>query len=135
MVGVTLGGLHGCEPPSGVFGKGFQVAILTVNTINRSGRVSSGVAAAAGGDLLPNTGAEFVMVYNGDASGKTVTFAIQRLFDGQTVPNKEVTVAASARVLIGPFPPGIYSNNDNRVAITYSDVTSVTIEALKLTTS
>lgn len=111
------------------------MATLTVLQSRRStnGQEVTGVAAAGGGDVFPNTGKEIVIFKNGDASSKTVTFVTPATLDGLAVTDLAVTVAAGELRAIGPFPPGIYSVGavaGGNLNITYSAVTSCTIAVL-----
>jgi hypothetical protein len=106
---------------------------LTVTDISRSGVIPTLAAANVDGHLLPNTGREFVMVTNGDASPHTVTAAITKTVDGVTPAGKQITIAAGATKLFGPFKPEEYNNASAQVALTFDAVTSVTIQALRLT--
>lgn len=106
------------------------MAVLTVTPITRLG-VDAPVAASVGGDLLPNTGREFIEVING--SGSAVTVTINGYVDGVSVAIQTVNVpATTGRRKIGPFPPGTYNNASNQVAIGYSAVTTVTVAAYTL---
>ncbi len=109
------------------------MALLTVVTASRSGAVVTGAAATAStGDTFANTGHEFFHVRNGSGAPITVTFDIVATMDAQVVTDRAVTVAAGATTIIGPFPTGIYNDTDGRVKATCSDVTTVTVAAVKL---
>lgn len=107
---------------------------LTVTDISRSGIVPTLAAANADGHLLLNTGSEFVMVTNADAAPHTVSAAITKQVDGVTPAAKQITVAAGATKLFGPFKPEEYNNANGQVALSFDGVTSLTIQALRLTT-
>jgi hypothetical protein len=70
-------------------------------------------------------------VENGDASTHTVTivFPSTAVLDGAVPPNKTVAVPAGSRMIIGPFPAGIYNDTNKQVSFTYDAVTSVKILA------
>jgi hypothetical protein len=106
---------------------------LTVTDISRTGVVPTLAAANADGHLLPNDGQVFVMVTNGDGSPHTVTAAITKTVDGVTPAGKVLTLAAGATKLFGPFKPDEYNNASGQVALSFDAVTSVTIQALRLT--
>lgn len=106
------------------------MAVLTVTTLSRTGILDSLSAASAGGDLLPNTGKEWIEVANGGGSSINVT--ITGYVDGVAVTAQTVAVANGTRRKIGPFPPQPYNNTSNQVAIGYSAVTSVTVGAFGL---
>lgn len=109
------------------------MATLTIQPIARTGpTVLTPVAAAVGGDLMPNNGQEFLSVVNGSGAAVTVTAAITKTTDGVTPAGKAITVAAGATVMFGPFPPTQYNDANGKVAFTYSAVTTVTVQALQL---
>lgn len=113
------------------------MATLTVQNIAEDGLVATYDAAEAGGDTFPNASGErtFLHVKNGDASSHTVTVAaLQNSYDiagygDLTKPDASVTVSASGEAFIGPFPTGTFGSNPD---ITYDDVTSVTIAAIRV---
>ena len=108
------------------------MAVLTVQQIARAGVVPAFAAAAGGGDSFPNTGNEYVEVVNGDASDKTVTFVTPNTVDTLAIADRPEVVAAGTRQKFGPFPPGTYNDSNDRVGITYSDVTGVTVGVFKI---
>lgn len=108
------------------------MAILTVQTISRSGLLPSLVAAAGGGDEFANEGKTFLWVVNGDVSSKTVTLVTPQSVLGLAIEDLQVTVPASEQRLVGPLPVGIFNDANSRVQVTYSDVTSVTVAAVNM---
>jgi hypothetical protein len=106
------------------------MAVLSTVTAVRTGVSVAGVAATAGGDTFTNTGAETLHVFNGDASPITVTLTTTATVDGLAVADRAVTVAAGARLAIGPFKRLEYGAT---VSVAYSAVTSVTVAVLKTT--
>lgn len=109
------------------------MAALTVVTLTRAGVLTSGGAAAsAGGDTFPNDGNTFITVVNGGGSACTVTLPITQLVDGQTPTAKTVVVANGTTVQIGPFPQAIYNDATGSVALSYSQVSSVTVKAISV---
>jgi hypothetical protein len=109
------------------------MAVLAVTPVIRTGTTDVTVSASAGGDLLPNTGKEWVEVING--GGGAITVTASGYVDAQVVAIQAVSVGAGVRRKIGPFPPHIYNNTSQQVAITYSGVTTVTVGAYSLGTS
>lgn len=107
----------------------------SVSTVARAGINLTDLAAAADatGDNWANTGNEFLFVANANASSRTVTLVCQQTLDGQSVTNKTVVVGAGKSMLIGPFPKGIYNDANDRMNVTWSAVTDVTIVVCKLT--
>jgi hypothetical protein len=108
------------------------MATLTIQPISRTITALAAVAAAVGGDLMPNNGQEFLAVVNGSGASVTVTAAITKQTDGITPAGKAIVVPAGATALFGPFPPTQYNDANGKVAFTYSAVTTVTVQALQL---
>ena len=110
------------------------MATLTVAVIARTGLLLAPVAAAVGGDLLPNTGKEFLLVKNdGMSASINVTITPTKTVDGLTPAARVVAVAAGAQKLFGPFSPSEYNNANGQVPIAYSAVTDITVQAISLT--
>lgn len=116
------------------------MAALTVQDISGSGLEPAYSAAAGGGDTIADDGTErtFLHVQNGGGSEITVTVTAQSSslhVDGYgtlTRSNLSVAVPASEDRMIGPFPATAFKNSSGNVAVGYSDVTSVTVAALRL---
>jgi len=108
------------------------MAVLTVQEISRAGVSGALTAAAGGGDSFPNDGRTYLDVNNGSGGAITVTAAVQQTVDGKAVTGNAVSVGAGARTKIGPFPPGIYNDANGRVQLTYSGVTSLTVNPFRL---
>lgn len=110
------------------------MATLTVAQISRVGAELDLDAADSGGDEFHNTGHEFLLVTNahvGDA--RTVSFTLQKTIDGVAPDAREVEVAASTTMLIGPFQPSIYNDGDGMVQVTYSDsAADLTVQAFRM---
>lgn len=113
------------------------MALLVVTPVSRAGVVPAtdpnAVTPDAVSDKLPNTGKEFVFVKNGSGGPINVTAVTTIQVDGQNVADLVVAVADGASALIGPFPPGIYSDANDQVDIACSANTSVILLALSLT--
>jgi len=112
------------------------MAELTVETISRSGLNPSLVAADSGGDTAQQDGdAVFLYVNNADSAGKQVTVTAKNT--AKQVPgwgelsasDAVASVPAGEFRLIGPFPRAPYTGT---LEISYDDVTSVTVAAIKL---
>lgn len=108
------------------------MALLSLVVISRSGVAPAPVAADVAGDTFPNGGQEFLRIINGSGAPITATAAITETVDGVTPAGKQITVPAGESRYFGPFPPSQYNDTNGRVAITYSAVTSVTVEAVEL---
>jgi hypothetical protein len=112
------------------------MADLTVETVARTGLNATYVACSAGGDAVLNTGVDCVLVKNGSGSSITVTVVTQDTVDGNAVADRTVVIPAGEERIIGPFRGGVtYNDVDNKVQLTYSAVTSLTIAALRIPAS
>lgn len=104
-----------------------------------TGVVPGAVAAAGGGDaIVAPRGNVVVQVTNGGGGSINVTIAKQQAtrpadatFPAMTVSDFVVAVAAGASKYIGPIPPS-HVDAAGKVQVTYSGVTSVTINAIDL---
>lgn len=104
------------------------MAVLTPTTVSRAGVADATQAAAAGGDLLPNTGKEWVEFVN--TGGGAITVTVNGYADGVAVAVRTFVVpATTGRMKAGPFPPSEYNNASNQVSFTYSGVTSLAVGA------
>lgn len=86
---------------------------LSVQTPTRSGTVLPPAAAmdVANGNYFQNSGKTFMAIFNGGASPYNVTVTLRfGQVDGQQAPAKVVSIAASANVLLGPYPVAIYGD-------------------------
>lgn len=111
------------------------MANLAIQDITVAGTEVAFVAAAAGGDAIPdNMQGErtFLRVKNGDAADKTVTINSQtpcdQGFDHDIV---EVVTAGEERD-IGPLDDARFNDGNGSVLITYSAVANVTVAAVRL---
>ena len=115
------------------------MALLVAQTIVEAGIVPSYAAATGGGDTLNNSaGDNMLHIKNGSGSPITVTvtaqnatFAVPSVGD-TTKANAVEVIANGTESMMGPFPTGAFNDSANLIAITYSDVTSLTIGAFKL---
>src|SRR5579871_3542212 len=108
-----------------------RAATLTVSTIGRTGQdlTSIAVAADAGkSDKFLNTGSQFFYCNNAGGSPitLTLTYGTGGTIDGQTLPNRTITVTNGHSVLVGPFPTNLYNDANGYMNVSYSAVTSVT---------
>lgn len=114
------------------------MAKLTVLDCSREGAVlglAGAAAASAGGDEWPNTGREVLIVTNTDADPHDVSVAVQAEPDGKEVTERLVTVAAGTSKVLGPYPVNEYSDSDGLGQITYSAVTGMKVQAVKIPTA
>ncbi len=115
------------------------MATITPIKPSTAGTDINPTAAAGGGDVVTNTRGRVVLrVNNGSGAPITVTAAAvqtARPAEGpwpqMTLANLTVQVPAGDSRLIGPIPPA-FNNASGQVALTYSDVTTVTVEAYEL---
>lgn len=116
------------------------MATLTVLDITQAGATSTLTAAAGGGDEFADDGDQrtFFEVNNGGGGSINCTFnyvpASQNLPGyGPIAPaDLVVAVGAGVRKLIGPFGRGFIDPSTGRIAVTYSGVTSVTVNPRRL---
>lgn len=110
---------------------------LTVQKAAESGGMTL-VAAAAGGDTFKNNGQTLLVVKNGGAGAVAVTVTAQntspdtRTYGAVTKANGGGSVAAGAVDVFGPFPSAAFNNSTGQVAVTYDQVTSVTVAAVSV---
>lgn len=113
-----------------------SAANLTTQEIT-SDFTASLVAAAGGGDAYVNDGRTFLVVTNGGASPITVTVTVQRTsirvagLGAITFASIPVVVANGTTKWIS-VPKGPYNDDNGRVNVTYSAVTSVTVGAFRV---
>jgi hypothetical protein len=107
------------------------VATLTVQTSAVAGTALTANSAAGGGDTFANDGRTLFKAINGDASPTTITFVTTQTIGSAdlAVADNDVSVAASADEIIGPFPVATFGST---VSVTYSSVTSLTVDVFKL---
>ena len=109
------------------------MATLTVQQISKTGLVHALTAAAGVGDAFANDGQRtFFHVKNADATPTTVTFVTQKAVDGLAVADLAVAVTNGTEQLVGPFPAEVYNDANGLVQVTYSKVTSLTVNPFRL---
>lgn len=113
------------------------ITVVKPSTLGMAGTAVAPAAASAGGDTLSNPrGGCYLKVNNGGGGSINVTIAAganpTRPADGQfpamTVGANVVAVANGTNKIIGPIP-SCYNDSGGLVQISYSGVTSVTVEA------
>ncbi len=78
-------------------------------------------------------GKHILIVKNGGASSVTVTIAVAAKVDGIAVSGgRQVTVAAGATTLMGPFPTDVYNQADGKVYVDFSANTSIQLGVIEL---
>ncbi len=84
------------------------------------------------GHFFANNGATFLLVTNGSNAAITVTIVSRLTVGGLAVADQAVTVDAGATMLIGPFDPKIFNDEDGQTTVTFSAITSVALSILSL---
>ena len=107
------------------------MATLTVQDIITTGLSPSLSAAAGGGDEFANTGKEYLEIVNADVSAMTLTVVTQQTVAGLAVADRTVSVPAGEARKIGPFSKSLYNDSGEKVQLTYSAVTSLTVGVFK----
>ncbi|HRF46994.1 MAG TPA: hypothetical protein PLC98_05145 [Anaerolineales bacterium] len=108
------------------------MATLTVQEVARTGLAPSYVAAAGGGDAIPNDGRTMLHIKNGGGSSITLTVVTQATVLGNAVADDAIAVPNGGERMVGPFPPSIYNDVNQLVQLTYSGVTTVTVAAIRV---
>jgi len=113
------------------------MANLTAITPTTAGAVVTGATAvpvttaAGGGDSFDNDGRTVFIVKNASGGSITVTFNSLVQSNYGTDVDPVLTVAAGATLIAGPFDPVRYNDANGRVGVTYSGVTSLTVQAVR----
>lgn len=111
------------------------MAALSTTVLGLTGGTVTFTAAAGGGDTCETGAGVVLLVKNGDASSHTVTLATPGVVDGDlAVADRTVTVAAGAEKAI-PVTNRYRDPSTGRAAITYDDVTSVTVTVIRVPVS
>ena len=108
------------------------MALLDVTPLTRDGIPVAAVPCDAAGDEFSNHANTFIYISNQDASSKVVSFIIQTIIDGQSVPPRTVTVLAGQSVLLGPYPANTYNDTSGLMSLTYDAVTSLSIQIFRI---
>jgi len=112
------------------------MATLTVQETGLSGLKPVFVAATSGGDDFVNDGSVVLHVKNGGGGSITVTANSQRNCDQGFDHDLAVSVPAGEERMIGPFSTRRFNvetgADKDKVKITYSGITSVTVAAIKV---
>jgi len=112
------------------------MAELTVQQVTEAGGAATYVSATEGGDTADNNGNMFLHIKNGSGGEITVTIAAlttsvdSGMYGDLTKANATIAIAGGAEAFIGGFAPAAFNNGNGEIAITYSEVTSLTIAAL-----
>lgn len=108
------------------------MAVLTTTVVTPAGVAPNLVAAAAGGDRCEVGDTVFLHAKN--ASGAAITVTIDSVTPSNYGVDNDlaVSVPAGAERFIGPLKASRFASNaDGLAAITYSGVTSLTVEPVR----
>lgn len=109
------------------------MAELTPQVVVLAGITPALVAAEAGGDEFENSGRDFIHIKNGGGSPIDMTVNSQAACSQGSDHDVVVSIpATTGEKFIGPFPKDRFDDAANKVQITYSAVTSVTIGIVRL---
>ncbi len=108
------------------------MAVLAVQQGTLAGAAFTLANAAEAGDSFVNDGRTYFLAENGGAGEVTVTIASETQCSFGYDHNVTVTIAASAKKLVGPFDPRRFNDANGKIAVTYSGVTSVQVAAIRM---
>ncbi len=112
------------------------MATLSVVTISLSGGEPEFAAADAAGDEFSNTsGRTMFHAKNGSGVTVTVTAACQKACSYGFMHDAVVEIPAGEERIIGPFSTYRFNDSGNKVQVSYSAVSTVTVCAYDLATS
>lgn len=112
---------------------------IAVTQVDRDGEVpgSPTTSDAINGHYFDNNGRTWLEVISTDVADQTLGFvllaALSANVDGVTLPDKEITVPAGTRTLMGPFPNTYYNQPGGiQVLVNPSISATLTIRAYSL---
>jgi len=107
------------------------MATIVVQTTALDGVEFTGNSADAGGDTFANDGKTYVFLANGDGSPTTATFVTTGTSTsaGLAIADMPVVITNAKTEMVGPFPEATFGST---VSITYSSVTSLVVDVVKL---
>lgn len=108
------------------------MATLAVTQISKAGLELALTAAAGGGDAFANDGQTMFVANNGSGGDITVTLVTQATADGLAIADRTFVVTAGDIEVIADLDPAIYNDSNGRVQVTYSGVTSLTVNPFRL---
>jgi len=107
------------------------VADLTVQVIALTGLKATYAGCTEAGDAVVNDGRIFLHFVNG-ATEAIVTVDSVRPCDQGSDHDVVVTVPANEEKMIGPFNKDRFNDANAKLQITYSNVTTITVAAIRL---
>lgn len=90
------------------------IAVTATSTGSGGNAVTDVACDNVNGNSFVQDGNTVLILRNTDASSHTVTFTYPGTVDGQSIPNKVITVNATSNLVLGPgLPPfqGLYPGN------------------------
>lgn len=108
------------------------MADLTVQSATSAGLEVTFASATSGGDAFVNDGKSILRVKNGDDADMTVTIDSPTECNQGGTHDITVTVTAGEERDIGPFLRNRFNDEDGKVQVTYSAVTSVTVAVISI---
>lgn len=110
------------------------MATLTVQEIAYTGLEATYASAAGAGDQVAAGEETFLHIKNGSGSDITVTVETPGTVSGIAIVDPDTVVTAGEERFIGPLGKALFGDptDSNLVSITYTDVTTLTIAAIKL---
>ena len=108
------------------------MATLAVQIATLAGLTPSYGACAAGGDEFANSGREVIHVKNAHTSPWTVTVNSQANCNQGFDHDAQVSVPNGQERIIGPFPKSRFDDVANKVQLSYSGVTALTIAVIQV---
>lgn len=105
---------------------------LTVTEVGLAGAQETLVAANVDGHSVANDGQTFLIVKNDGASSLTVTMQTPGKYQGVSLTNPTVMIAAGVTKLIKLPHPAVANDPSGATLVDFSTVASVTLAAFKL---
>ena len=111
------------------------MAAIAVQDLNLDGLVNPTMTAAAAlGDTVQNSDERvFIYAVNGSAGTINITANAQRNCNHGYIHDEVLTLLAGEDGYLGPFDKERFNTSTGDVSLTYDDVTSLTIAAIRLT--
>lgn len=103
---------------------------LTIQKSTTNGLETTFAPASVAGDSFTNDGKTILRVKNGDVADKTITIDSPIACNHGFTHDVAVVVTAGEERDIGPFLRNRFNDENGKVNVTYSAVTSVTIAAI-----
>lgn len=101
---------------------------LTVYDVLRAGRSitdNDTTVATANDYYFPNDGKTILHVANASGSTLTLTIETPNTVDGMAISDKTATLATAKSSVFGPYPPGIYNDENGNVHATFDQIVDI----------